>query len=188
LTYAITTFITPSPIEIPIDIWSRYLLYLPGSIMAGIDFLRLWREQKLVGFNDVANLMLGAGLAFLFEALVLELVVPAVPYGPASYYNYDHDLFNAFTSGSANSIPPTMLYSWLDYTSILALIGLPIEFWRLISTFAVTFFVVRGLDAFDSVQQREMKKLQFECDLAQQRTFEPRSLRGNQRNNGSTRS
>src|SRR5690554_1562015 len=36
LTYAATTFITPSPIGIPIDIWSRYLLYLPGSIMAGI--------------------------------------------------------------------------------------------------------------------------------------------------------
>ena len=46
ITYASTTFITPSPIEIPIDIWSRYLLYLPGSIMAGIGFLRQWREQK----------------------------------------------------------------------------------------------------------------------------------------------
>lgn len=119
--------------------------------MASIGFLRLWREQKLVGFNDVANLLLGAGLVFLFEAFVLGLVVPAVPYGPASYYNYDRNLFNAFTSGSANSIPPTMLYSCLDYTSILALTSLPIEFWRLISTFAVTFFVVRGLDAFDSV-------------------------------------
>ncbi|HPP62575.1 MAG TPA: hypothetical protein PKV01_04985 [Anaerolineales bacterium] len=40
IAYAATTFITPSPIEIPIDIWSRYLLYLPGSIMAGVGFLR----------------------------------------------------------------------------------------------------------------------------------------------------
>ncbi|NCB32054.1 MAG: hypothetical protein EOM66_11690, partial [Clostridia bacterium] len=42
LTYALSTFITSSPIEIPIDIWSRYLLYLPGSIMAGVGFIRQW--------------------------------------------------------------------------------------------------------------------------------------------------
>ena len=29
ITYAATTFVTPSPIEIPVDIWIRYLLYLP---------------------------------------------------------------------------------------------------------------------------------------------------------------
>jgi hypothetical protein len=33
ITYAATTFITPSPIEIPIEIWTRYLLYLPGSLI-----------------------------------------------------------------------------------------------------------------------------------------------------------
>ena len=48
ITYAASTFITPSPIQIPIDIWSRYLLYLPGSIMAGIGFLRQWRSKKNV--------------------------------------------------------------------------------------------------------------------------------------------
>ena len=52
ITYALSTFITPSPIEIPIDIWSRYLLYLPGSIMAGIGFVRLWRMQR--GLGEVA--------------------------------------------------------------------------------------------------------------------------------------
>ena len=51
ITYAATTFITPSPIEIPIDIWSRYLLYLPGSIMAGLGFLRQWRVQRKLGYQ-----------------------------------------------------------------------------------------------------------------------------------------
>ena len=77
LTYALSTFITPSPVEIPIDIWSRYLLYLPGSILAGVGFLRQWNLQKKLGYRDVASLMLGAGLAFLFEAFVVGLVVPA---------------------------------------------------------------------------------------------------------------
>ena len=67
ITFAATTFVTPSPIEIPIDIWTRYLLYLPGSIMAGIGFLRQWKAQEDLGFYDASRLMLGAGLAFLFE-------------------------------------------------------------------------------------------------------------------------
>ncbi len=96
ITYAATAFATPSPIEIPIDIWSRYLLYLPGSIMAGVGFLRQWNVQRKLGLSDVAGLMLGTRLAFAFEAFVVGLVVPAAPYGPASYYNYDRVMNNAF--------------------------------------------------------------------------------------------
>jgi uncharacterized membrane protein len=92
ITYAATTFITPSPIEIPIEIWTRYLLYLPGSLLAGAGFLRLWYAQRKLALYDVSNLMLGAGLAFLFEAVMVGLIVPAAPYGPASYYNYDLSL------------------------------------------------------------------------------------------------
>ena len=51
ITYAATTFITPSPIEIPIDIWSRYFLYLPGSVMAGIGFIRQGNVQRKSGFS-----------------------------------------------------------------------------------------------------------------------------------------
>ena len=168
IAYASTTFITPSPIEIPIDIWSRYFLYLPGSIMAGIGFLRQWKLQQKLGYNDVANLMLGAGLAFLMEAFVVGLVVPAAPYGPASYYNYDRVLTNAFSGESLTSNQPYSLMTWLDYNSVLQTTGLPIQFWRMLSTFAVTFFVVRGLDVFDAIQKREMKLLQVERDQAQQ--------------------
>lgn len=106
IAYASTTFITPSPIEIPIDIWSRYFLYLPGSLMAGVGFLRQWKLQKTLGYADVANLMMGAGFAFLFEAFVVGLVVPAAPYGPASYYNYDRVLTNAFASEALTSTQP----------------------------------------------------------------------------------
>jgi len=96
ITYAATTFITPSPIEIPVEIWTRYLFYLPGSLLAGIGFLRQWYSQRKLELYDVSNLMLGAGLAFLFEAVVMGLIVPAAPYGPASYYNYDRVIHNAF--------------------------------------------------------------------------------------------
>lgn len=172
ITYASTTFITPSPITIPVDIWSRYLLYLPGSILAGFGFLREWHVDRKRGFNDMANLMMGAGLAFLFEAFVVGLVVPAVPYGPASYYNYDRVASNAFIVDHGSSAMHSMLTAWLDNDSVLKTTGLPIEFWRMISAFAVTFFVARGLDVFDAIQKRQLKMLQEERDLAQGAAFE----------------
>jgi len=168
LTYAFSTFITPSPVEIPIDIWSRYLLYLPGSILAGIGFLRQWNVQQRLGYRDVASLMLGAGLAFLFEAFVVGLVVPAAPYGPASYYNYDRVVYDAFVGESGSAAQPYEMTTWLDYRSVLQTTGLPIQFWRMLSAFAVTFFVVRGLDVFENIRHRQMRTLQAERDQAQQ--------------------
>ncbi len=172
ITYALSTFVTPSPIEIPIDIWSRYLLYLPGSLLAALGFLRQWYTQRKQGNPYVASLMLGAGLAFLFEAFVMGLVVPAAPYGPASYYNYDRVAFNAFVGEAASSAQPYGLSAWLDYQRVLETTGLPIQFWRMLSAFAVTFFVVRGLDVFEAIQKRLMQSLISERDRAQQNAFE----------------
>lgn len=168
IAYATTTFITPSPIEIPIEIWTRYLLYLPGSLLAGIGFLRQWYFQKQHGTPDVARLMLGAGLAFLFEALVVGLIVPAAPYGPASYYNYDRVAFNAFTGESQSVTQLYGLMGWLDNQTILNLTGLPIEIWRMFSALIVTFFVVKALDVFESIRKRQVLALQAERDQAQQ--------------------
>jgi signal transduction histidine kinase len=170
ITFAATTFITPSPIEIPIDIWSRYLLYLPGSIMAGIGFLRQWRGQKQQGFMDVSNLMLAAGVAFLFEAFVVGLVVPAAPYAPASYYNYNRVIYNAFIGEQMDLLQP--MAAWLDYDRVLEVTGFPIQFWRMLSALAVVFFILRSLDVFEAIRRRQLKALQNERDLAQQAAYE----------------
>ncbi len=172
ITYAATTFITPSPLEIPIDIWSRYLLYLPGAILAGIGFIRQWNAQRKQGLSDVANLLLGAGLAFLFEAFIVGLVVPAAPSGPTSYYNYDRVVYNAFTGENSAINMFSGFTAWLDYQRILEVTGLPIQFWRMLSSFAVTFFVVRGLGVFDALRKRQLRELQNERDRAQAESFE----------------
>jgi signal transduction histidine kinase len=172
ITFAMTTFITPSPIEIPFDIWTRYLLYLPGSIMAGIGFLRQWRAQRDLGYHDISRLMLGTGLAFLFEAFVVGLIVPAAPYGPASYYNYDRVVHNAFIGEETIAFQPLGITSWLDYERVLQATGLPIEFWRILSAIAVTFFIVRGLGVFEAIRKRQILELQEERDAAQQTAIE----------------
>ena len=172
ITYAATTFITPSPLEIPIEIWTRYLLYLPGSLLAGIGFLRQWYVQRKRGIFDVSTLMLGAGLAFLFEAVMMGLIVPAAPYGPASYYNYDRVIYNAFLGESAEVNHPYGLIPWLDYQSVLNTTGLPIEIWRMLSAVIVTYFVVRALDVFEAIRKRQVLALQQERNRAQRETIE----------------
>lgn len=172
IAYATTTFITPSPLDIPIDIWSRYLLYLPGAILAGIGFLHQGHVQRKLGFQDVSRLMLGAGLGFLFEAFVVGLIVPAAPYGPASYYNYDRVIYNAFSGENGITLEPFGLTAWLDYQRVLDTTGLPIQFWRMLSAFAVTFFVAKGLEVFDAIRKRQMAALQNERDQAQKAAFE----------------
>ena len=173
ITYAATTFVTPSPIEIPVEIWTRYLLYLPGSLLAGIGFLRQWYSQRKQGIHDVANLMLGAGMAFLFEAIVVGLVVPAAPYGPASYYNYDRVIHNAFIGeSSAAGSPYGLMTPWLDYQSVLHATGLPIEFWRMLSAMVVTLFVVKALDVFEAIRKRQVLALEEDRDQARQAAFE----------------
>lgn len=172
ITYASTTFITPSPIEIPIEIWTRYLLYLPGSLLAGGGFLRQWYIQRKLGLYDVSNLMLGAGMAFLFEAVMMGLIVPAAPYGPASYYNYDRVIHNAFIGESLEVSRPYGLSAWLDYKSVLNATGLPIEIWRMVSAGIVTFFVVKALDVFEAIRKRQMLILQADRDHAQQNAIE----------------
>lgn len=172
ITYASTTFITPSPIQIPIEIWTRYLLYLPGSLLSGIGFLRQWYTQRKLEMYDVSKLMLGAGLAFLFEAVVMGLIVPAAPYSPASYYNYDRVLHNAFTGESFDVNQTYGLTEWLDYQSILNTTGVSIEIWRMLSAVIVTFFVVKALDVFEAIRKRQIIALQTDRDRAQQEAIE----------------
>lgn len=176
ITYAVTTFITPSPIEIPIEIWTRYLLYLPGSLLAGIGFLRQWYLQRKRGLYDVSRLMLGAGLAFLLEAVVMGLIVPAAPYGPASYYNYDRVIHNAFSGESSDDTEAYGLDAWLDYQSVLKATGIPIEIWRMFSALIVMYFVVRALDVFEAMRKRQMLALQGERDRAQREAIEAQIL------------
>ena len=176
ITYAATTFITPSPIEIPIEIWTRYLLYMPGSLLAGIGFLRQWYSQRKLELYDVSNLMLGAGLAFLFEAVVMGLIVPATPYSPASYYNYDRVIHNAFSGENLGVSEKYGLTTWLDYQSVLNTTGIPIEIWRMLSAVIVTYFVVKALDVFEAIRKRQVLALQEDRDRAQREAFDAQIL------------
>ena len=48
----------------------------------------------------------------------MGLIVPAAPYGPTSYYNYDRVIHTAFIGESLEVTQPYALYPWLDYESV----------------------------------------------------------------------
>lgn len=137
--YAVVVAFTQSSVEKAADVWSRYLLYLPGNLLAGFGFVRqarvLWHDASapLSTSLDVARrLLLGAALAFALNAVVAGLIVPAAPYG---------------------------LAPWLNYDTVQSITGVPVQIWRMVSAVAVTIFVVRALDVFEAERAQRLAAL-----------------------------
>ncbi len=123
------------------DVWTRYLLYSSGCILAGIGFLRQRRTLPVAGLAEARNLMLGAALVFFFNALVAGLIVPPSPYG---------------------------LAPWINYDRLLAVTRVPVQFWRMLSAVAVTVFVIKALDVFDAERRQRLTALESERRQAEE--------------------
>lgn len=145
IAYAVTVSVTETPTATAVDVWSRYLLYLPGNLLAAFGFIRQWRGLARTGWNEARRLLLGAALAFGVNALMAGLVVPAAPYG---------------------------LAPWINYDAVLAATGVPVQMWRMLSAVAVTIFVVRALGVFEAERARRLAALRAEHEGAQRRARE----------------
>ena len=135
-TYAIVVALTEPDVITASDIWSRYLLYIPGSLLAAAGFFRQAGEMPVIqsakGRNALGNLMRGAALAFVSYAFFAGLIVPPARFG---------------------------LAPWLNYEFILETTSLPVQVWRTFSAFGVTLFVVRALNIFEYERKVEMEAL-----------------------------
>lgn len=131
VTYAIVVALTEPNVVTASDIWSRYLLYIPGATLAAAGYLRQARELHAIS-PRVRSMMLAAGGAFLAYAFFAGLVVPRAAFG---------------------------LAPWLNYDLILQLTGLPVQVWRTLAAFAVTLFVVRALDVFEVERKQQIRAL-----------------------------
>jgi PAS domain S-box-containing protein len=125
---------------IAIDVWSRYLLYFTGCLLAGIGFLRQRQAIKAAHVQAGQGLMLAAALIFFFNAFVAGLVVPASPYG---------------------------LAPWLNYDTVFAATGIPVQFWRMLSAVTLTIFVIRALDVFEAERRHELEQLERQRETAE---------------------
>ena len=112
------------------DVWARYFLYLPGSALSGLAVLlhpRVFREMKLL---HITRDCIGAAAAFGLKAIAAGLIVSPAPYFPAFF---------------------------LNESSFLAVVGVPVQVFRTITTLAITYFVVRVLRVFEIEQRRQLE-------------------------------
>jgi len=130
--YVLIIVLTEPDLATASDIWSRYLLYIPGGLLTAAGFWRQARELQLVRSHKVRRMMYGAALAFVAYALFAGLIVPSAPYG---------------------------LARWLNYDLIPEITGVPVQVWRTLAAVAVTVFVVRALDIFEFERKQQLATL-----------------------------
>jgi diguanylate cyclase (GGDEF)-like protein/PAS domain S-box-containing protein len=120
------------------DVWSRYLLALPGTILAAFAIqlnVPAWREtQKKTFVPDISMIF----IICLVYGVFAGLVVPEADFFPASVVNY-----RTFQES----------------------IGVPVQIFRAACAVAVTFFIMRALRVFDWETQATLaeseKKFRF---------------------------
>jgi len=127
------------------EVWARYLLYLPGSALSGLAvFLHsgVLREMKL---PHIVRDCYGAAGAFWLKAIVAGLVVSPPPYFPAFF---------------------------LNESSFLAIVGVPIQVFRTITTLTITYFIVRILRVFEIERGRQLEVATQQSFQVQQEALE----------------
>ena len=77
------------------DIWSRYLLLLPGGLLTAIGFARHWRTAPQAGSSRPYHWLLVASATSFVYALLAGLTVPRGTRGLARWSNTD--AFEALT-------------------------------------------------------------------------------------------
>jgi signal transduction histidine kinase len=145
LGYALVVAVTSPSLATAADVWSRYLLFLPGNALAAFGFYRQWRGLSKANLSDARGHVLGASLAFTL---------------------------NTFVSGLIASPAPYLLAPWLNDTLVFSLTGIPVQFWRMLSGLALLFFVVRALDIFEAERKHQLERLDEERARAQSATLE----------------
>jgi signal transduction histidine kinase len=127
------------------DVWAHYLLYLPGSVLSGLAvFLhsRVLWEMKL---PHIARSCIVAAVAFGLKAILAGLVVSPAPY---------------------------FLASFLNESSFLAVVGMPVQVFRTIMTLAIAYCIVRSLEVFEIEQSQQLKVAAQQRFQAQQEALE----------------
>lgn len=122
-----------------IGIWTRYLLYLPGSAMSALALARQVPVLSSQGMPCIAADCRRAAVAFGLNALVAGLVVPPADFFPASVLNYE---------------------------SFDAVVGVPPQVFRAAAALAIAYFVVRVLRLFDLQVRLELQQFASQTLLA----------------------
>lgn len=124
------------------DGWSRYLLCVPGALLASFGLFRQARQMRQMDLLPIGHYLTGAGVAFAVYAVVGGLIVPPAPTAVADVVNYD----------------------LLGRT-----VQIPAPVFRSICGLAMAFFITRSLDVFQVETERRIAAMEQDQALAAER-------------------
>jgi hypothetical protein len=123
----------PNEIWAVADVWTRYVLAVPGGLLAAIGLVaqqRAFRRSGLIRFGQDA---LWAAVAFAWYGVAGQFFVQSTTLPPSNVIN--QDLF-------------------------LAVFGFPVQLFRAAMAMAAAFFVIRFLRAFQVETEQKINELQ----------------------------
>ncbi|MDO8751324.1 MAG: GAF domain-containing sensor histidine kinase [Dehalococcoidia bacterium] len=122
--------------------WARYLLYLPGCLLAALGLFSYRRQFIELGMPNIARYASLGGGAFLLNAFVAGMVVPTSPFPPAA---------------------------WLNYDTFTRFVGVPPHVFRALSAVVIAFAVVEMLRFFGLAAQRSLAEAQRQALALEER-------------------
>ncbi len=149
VSYGLIVAFTEPPLYLAADIWSRYLLYFPGSLFSAIGFIRQSHRLSEARLGEARGALLGAGIALAIYAIVAGLFVSPAAYG---------------------------LAPWINTDLIGSVTGLPVQIWRALSAVAVAYFVTRAMGVFEAERKQHLAGLDEAREKAQAAALEAQSF------------
>ena len=114
------------------EVWVRYLLYLPGSLVSAWGLLEQRAHLAPVRAQPIARDYTRAASLFLLNAIFSGLIVPAAPFLPAALLNQE---------------------------SFFALVGVPVQLLRALLALTIAFYVTRVLKVFELERRLQLEQL-----------------------------
>jgi signal transduction histidine kinase len=115
-----------------VDVWTRYLIGVPGAIAASIGLIFQQRELRRQGMTQFSRDALWAAIAFFWYGLIGQTFVRATTLPPSNFWN--QGLFNE-------------------------LFGFPIQILRAVAAILAAFFIIHFLRLFEVENDKRIRQL-----------------------------
>ena len=124
------------------DVWSRYILCIPGSFLTGLALLLYVPQVEQAKVRNITFHLKMAGISFIAYAILAGAIVKNAGFFPASVLNYD----------------------WF-----ISQFGMPVQVLRSICAVFMAYSLIRVLEIFRWEVQRDLKetRLHFDAVAAQ---------------------
>ena len=116
-----------------VDVWTRYVLAVPGGLLAAIGLFVQQRAYRRSGKAHFGRDALWAALAFIGYGIIGQIFIKKTIFPPSTFINQD---------------------------VFLAFFGFPIQIFRAVIAVVIAVFIIRFLHAFQTEAEEKIKEMQ----------------------------